>query len=208
MRDDSLVVWLLSVKSCKAIRFHLLVVVMVLLSRFLIIVEAPMAEWSNWTSQNGCLLACCREEEPDGTYIGKPATCWYINYSSPRNLKAHTKPEKRTLSIWSSEDSALLPWYKTLTMLGKNRELDVGILKLTVPVVLGASAPSYESMGPGFDSRLVLWVFSPKAEPPQRSPGFAGQTPGVMIASYKLESYSPPFRRLLTVSRSLGDYCN
>nr|CAD7444975.1 unnamed protein product [Timema bartmani] len=35
---------LLSEKSCKAIRFHLLVVVMVLLSRFLIIVEAPVAE--------------------------------------------------------------------------------------------------------------------------------------------------------------------
>nr|CAD7412343.1 unnamed protein product [Timema poppensis] len=46
MRDDSLVVGLLSVKSCKAIRFHLLVVVMVLLSRFLIIVDAPMAGWS------------------------------------------------------------------------------------------------------------------------------------------------------------------
>nr|CAD7424813.1 unnamed protein product [Timema monikensis] len=39
MRDGSLLVGLLSVKSCKAIRFHLLVVVMVLLSRFLIRVE-------------------------------------------------------------------------------------------------------------------------------------------------------------------------
>nr|CAD7399342.1 unnamed protein product [Timema cristinae] len=93
MRDGSLLVGLLSVKSCKAIRFHLLVVVMVLLSRFLIRVEG-------------------------------------------------------------------LPW----------------------PI-----------------DHLALII--------------AGQTPGVMIASFKLESYSPSFRRfltrsprrLLTVSRSLGD---
>nr|CAD7464458.1 unnamed protein product [Timema tahoe] len=33
-------------------------------------------------------------------------------------------------------------------------------------------APGYEPKGPGSDSRLVPWVFFPKEESPQRSPGF------------------------------------
>nr|CAD7198407.1 unnamed protein product [Timema douglasi] len=35
------------------------------------------------------------------------------------------------------------------------------------------SAPGHESRGPGFDSRIVPWVFFPKGELPQWSPEFA-----------------------------------
>nr|CAD7434341.1 unnamed protein product [Timema monikensis] len=38
-------------------------------------------------------------------------------------------------------------------------------------------APGYEPRGPGFDSRLVLWVFILNGESPRRSPGFDNVLP-------------------------------
>nr|CAD7203058.1 unnamed protein product [Timema douglasi] len=73
------------------------------------------------------------------------------------------------------------------------------LIMVTGPHGSVASSSGYETGGPGFDSQLVPWVFFPKGESPQNSPGFEPALREQQCSLYLAVPPSSPLRSYVSM---------